>query len=302
MSGDVAGEFDDGQLHAEADAEVRHLVLAGIADGGDLAFGTAPAETAGDQDGIDTLEHAAALLLDVFRIDIDDIDLAARVDAGVLERLDQRLVGFGQVDVLADEGDLHRMLGMFERVDQAFPHRQVGRLGQDAQLVADDLVDHLLVQHRRDLVDGIGIQAFDDGFRHHVAEQRDLAPLLDRDRAVGAAQQDVRLDTDFAQFLDRVLGRLGLQFAGGRDVGQQGQVHVADVVAALLDAHLADRLEEGQRLDVADRAADLDDGDVGPFGAGLDLALISSVMCGMTCTVLPRYSPRRSFLITESYT
>ncbi len=27
--------------------------------------------------------------------------------------------------------------------------------------------------------------------------------------------------------------------------------------------------------------------------------LISSVMCGMTCTVLPRYSPRRSFWMTE---
>jgi hypothetical protein len=33
--------------------------------------------------------------------------------------------------------------------------------------------------------------------------------------AVGAAQQDVGLDADLAQFLDRVLGRLGLQLAGG---------------------------------------------------------------------------------------
>ena len=28
-------------------------------------------------------------------------------------------------------------------------------------------------------------------------------------------------------------------------------------------------------------------------------ALISSVMCGITCTVLPRNSPRRSLLITD---
>ncbi len=27
--------------------------------------------------------------------------------------------------------------------------------------------------------------------------------------------------------------------------------------------------------------------------------LISSVMCGITCTVEPRYSPRRSLVITE---
>ena len=30
--------------------------------------------------------------------------------------------------------------------------------------------------------------------------------------------------------------------------------------------------------------------------------LISSVMCGMTCTVSPRNSPRRSIAITDEYT
>ena len=32
------------------------------------------------------------------------------------------------------------------------------------------------------------------------------------------------------------------------------------------------------------------------------LPFISSVMCGIVCTVLPRYSPRRSFWMTEEYT
>jgi hypothetical protein len=40
-------------------------------------------------------------------------------------------------------------------------------------------------------------------------------------------------------------------------------VDVADVVAAFVLAHLADRLEERQRLDVADRAAHLGEDDVG---------------------------------------
>ena len=39
------------------------------------------------------------------------------------------------------------------------------------------------------------------------------------------------------------------------------------VVAAELDADLADRLEERQRLDVADRAADLDHAHVRVAGA-----------------------------------
>ncbi len=152
-AGHVAGELDDGQLHAEADAEVRHLVLAGIADRRDLAFGAAPAEAAGHQNGIHALQDVGPVLLDVFRVEIGDIDLAAGMNPGMLDRLDQRLVGLGQVNVLADEGDADLVLRVLQRHDQLVPGRQVGRLGQDAQLVADDLVDHLLVQHGRDLVD-----------------------------------------------------------------------------------------------------------------------------------------------------
>ncbi len=66
-----------------------------------------------------------------------------------------------------------------------------------------------------------------------------------------------------AQLLDRVLGRLGLELARGGDAGHEGHVDVADVLAADVLAQLADRLEERQRLDVADRAADLGDDDVG---------------------------------------
>jgi hypothetical protein len=187
-----------------------------------------------------------------------------------------------------------------QRVDQALPDRQVGRPRQDAQLVADDLVEHLVVQHAGDAVDGVGVETLDDGFRHHVAEQRDLAALVGRHGAVGAAQQDVGLDADLAQLLDRMLGRLGLQLAGGRDVGQQREVDETGALAAFFDAHLADGLQERQRLDVADGAADFDDRHVGTFGATLDVGLDLVGDVGMTCTVLPRYSPRRSFLITAS--
>ena len=77
------------------------------------------------------------------------------------------------------------------------------------------------------------------------------------DVAVGAHQQDVGRDADRAQFLDRMLRRLGLQLAGGRNVGHQRQVDVDGAAARQVVAELADRLEERHRLDVADRAADL---------------------------------------------
>ncbi len=103
-----------------------------------------------------------------------------------------------------------------------------------------------------------------------IGEQRDLPALVVRQRAVGAAQQHVGLDADLAQFLDRVLGRLGLDLAGRCDVRHQRQVDEADVVAPEFDPHLADRFQERQRLDVAHGAADLDDGDFGVARAAAD--------------------------------
>ena len=54
--GQVAGAFDDGHLHAEADAEERDAAFAGEAYGGDLAFRAAFAEAAGDEDAVHVLE------------------------------------------------------------------------------------------------------------------------------------------------------------------------------------------------------------------------------------------------------
>ena len=106
-------------------------------------------------------------------------------------------------------------------------------------------------------VDVIDIARLDDSTFAHVAEQAELAPLFLRNRPVGAAQQDIGLDADRAQFLDGMLGWFGLQFARARDEGQQRQVNVDGVLARKVVLDLTDRLEKRQALDVADGAADL---------------------------------------------
>ena len=53
---DVAGVLDAGGLHAEADAEVGDVVLAGVADGVEHAFDAALAEAAGDEDAVEAFE------------------------------------------------------------------------------------------------------------------------------------------------------------------------------------------------------------------------------------------------------
>ena len=80
----------------------------------------------------------------------------------------------------------------------------------------------------------------------------------------------------------------GLELARGGIQGT-GQVDEGDVVGLAQRPSWRIGLEEGQGLDVAHRAADLDDGDVHVLVAPrLMNSWISLVTCGITCTVLPR--------------
>ena len=88
-AGHVPCVFDQRHLHAKADAQVRNVVLACVADGLDLAFDTALAKAARHEDGIHALECGTPVTLDFFGVDVMDVDFAAGVNAGVLE-------GFGQ--------------------------------------------------------------------------------------------------------------------------------------------------------------------------------------------------------------
>ena len=68
-------DFDDGHLHAEADAEIGHLVLARETHRGDLALGAALAEAAGHQDAVDVLQVVNGVLaLEDFGIDPVELD------------------------------------------------------------------------------------------------------------------------------------------------------------------------------------------------------------------------------------
>src|SRR5690348_16879670 len=55
---------------------------------------------------------------------------------------------------------------------------------------------------------------------------------------------------------------LGLELSGGCDPWNKRDVNEDRVLAPKFLAHLADRLDKGERLDVADSSADLDQGDV----------------------------------------
>ena len=96
-----------------------------------------------------------------------------------------------------------------------------------------------------------------------VREERDLLADVVGERLGGAADDDVGVDTDAAQLVHRVLRRLRLQLAGSVEERHERHVQIDDVLRPDLAPELPDRLEERERLDVADRAPDLGDDDVG---------------------------------------
>ena len=211
-------------------------------------------------------------------------------EAAGAQRLGDREVGVGQVDVLADQPDRHLLRRVVHPAQQVVPRGPVDVAERQPEPAHDVGVEPLAVQHLGDVVDRRRVRGGDHGLLVDVAHQRDLP--LDRlgQLAVGAADDGVGLDADLAQRGDRVLGGLGLQLAGGPDVGHQRDVQEEAVVPADVVADLAGGLEERQRLDVADGAAHLGDHDVDRRRRPMARmrSLISLVMCGITWTVSPR--------------
>ena len=268
---DVAGQLDDRALEAEAQPEVRDPAVAGVLRGEDLALDPAVAEPTRDEDPGDPGEGRGRVLRgERLGVDPADPDVDPVRPGGVADRLGHAHVGVGQLDVLADEADLEGRLGSLDELDQGRPGGEVGRSGdlRQAQVADDQVAQAGRLELERDLVDRVGRHGRDDRFGRDVGEQGDLLADLVADRVVRAEHDDVGLDADPAQLLDRVLGRLRLELAGRGQRREERHVDVQDVAPADVLAHLADRLEERQALDVADGPADLDDHHVGPAVAG----------------------------------
>jgi len=114
-----------------------------------------------------------------------------------------------------------------------------------------------------DEIDVADVGAGDDGAWIDVGEERNLVADVARELLVRAADDHVGMDTDAPQLVHGVLRRLRLQLAGGLDEGDERDMDVHHILRPHLPAELPERLEERERLDIADGAADLGDDDVG---------------------------------------
>ena len=103
--------------------QVRNALLARIADRADFALDATLAEAARHQDRVEVLQAVGTVALDLLGIDVVDPHPRLGVDAGMDQRLAERLVRLGQVDVLADHRDAYLALRVLERMHQAIPDR-----------------------------------------------------------------------------------------------------------------------------------------------------------------------------------
>jgi hypothetical protein len=119
------------------------------------------------------------------------------------------------------------------------------------------------------------------------------------DRPAPAADQHVRLDPICIS--SRTECCVGFVFSSPAAAmyGSSVRWHEERVLAPHLLRYWRIASRKGQALDVAHRAADLGDHHVVVGRQAADGALMASVMCGITCTVAPRYSPRRSRVMTS---
>jgi hypothetical protein len=195
----VAGVVADRHLHPEADPEERDLPLTRVAGGLDLALDPADPEPAGDEDPVAGFELVLGLLAgQPFGVDPAHLDPAAQVHPGVVERLDHRQIGVGQLGVLADQSNPYRRGGPVVALDQPPPVVEVGWPRADPELVQDRLVDALLVEEERHLVDRVDVPRGDHRLDREVGEERDLLPDVAADRLLAAADDHVGLDSDAA--------------------------------------------------------------------------------------------------------
>src|SRR5262245_43212323 len=189
--GDVTGELDDRALHAEADPEVRNALLPRIANGLDLPFDPAIAETAGHQDAIQSLQMPLeSLPLDPLCVHPGDLDRRLVRDAAMGQRLVEALVRVLHLDVLADHADATAAPGRLDPAYDLLPAGEISRTLRQSQQLHDAVVQALVVERERDLVDRVDVARGDHRILFDVAEQRDLGLDSRSQRMVlgGAAQ------------------------------------------------------------------------------------------------------------------
>ena len=127
---EVPRGFDHCELHAVADPEARHLVLARISRCPHLPDRAALAKPAGKQHAIDAvqLRQVGVRIVKPVAGNPVEVDLHLVGEAAVAQRFDHGFVGVVQRDVFADDGDGNFAVRIAQRLRHPRPVLEVRRV------------------------------------------------------------------------------------------------------------------------------------------------------------------------------
>lgn len=122
----VAGEFDGGDLHPEADAEIRDVVFASVFGGEDFSFDTAISESTGNKDAIDIADDGfRTFIFNRLSFYADDLDFGIMEGSGVDEGFVNRFIGVLKFDVFSGNRDGDFVFRVNDALHKAFPFFKV---------------------------------------------------------------------------------------------------------------------------------------------------------------------------------
>ena len=171
-------------------------MLTAVCRSSNLAFDTALAEAAGNDDAVEIAEATGSKEpLDLFGLNPLDLDVGTVMNASMVERLDDRQIGVGKRDVLADHADTDRCRGLLDTTHEFFPGSEIDGGITEPQDVADVFVEALVVQHERNLVETRRVGGIGNTSDRHIAEIGDLAAEIRTDRFLRSADDRIGLNT-----------------------------------------------------------------------------------------------------------
>lgn len=209
---------------------------------------------------------------------------------GVAERFVDALVRVLVADVLADDRDGAFVLRMQHAFQPLAVAVQVDRARFEVKQFQHARVELLLLQLQRDFVDGVlYVQFLDHAVAPHVAEKRQLVEVFLLHRHLGPAHEDVRHDTDAAERRHGMLAGLRLDLLRRADERHEREVDEDRVARGSFELELAGGLLERQAsMSPVVPPISVMAISTSSLSSERIAALISSVMCGTTCTVPPR--------------
>src|ERR1043166_9518870 len=177
---DVTGEFDSGDLHAEAKAEGGKFLFAGILGRADFSLNAAFAKSTGNEYSTEAFQILLRPeFLDFLGLDLFDLDAAIVGDTAMNDRFVDRFVSVVEFDVFAHDTDADPVLGGDQLADDVLPMRHVRGRGREVKHAADEIVEALALEHEGNFVNRmLDVLFLDHSLIRHVTEERDFLSQL----------------------------------------------------------------------------------------------------------------------------